>query len=142
MATMLDLLLGSPGESEATLGRTLDLMKRIAPDRVGVALGIRVYPSTPLAEHLSATRSLGDVADPDNPVFYTDPQVADTASDQIDRAIAGDQRFFFYDPARPDRDYNYNANEVLTAAIRDGHRGAYWDILRRVAEGIPPQGDA
>ena len=27
---------------------------------------------------------------------------------------------------------------VLTDAIKCGHRGAYWDILRRVSEGIPP----
>ena len=35
-------------------------------------------------------------------------------------------------------DYNYNDNPQLTAAIKQGYRGAYWDILRRVSEGIPP----
>jgi hypothetical protein len=30
--------------------------------------------------------------------------------------------------------YNYNANAVLVDAIRDGYRGAFWDILRRLGE--------
>ena len=67
--------------------------------------------------------------------FYMDPAVADSAGEIIDGMIAGDSRFFFYDPSRPDRDYNYNANEVLVNAIEKGYRGAYWDILRQVAEG-------
>ena len=60
------------------------------------------------------------------------------AGDLIDGMIRGDRRFFFYDPARPDVDYNYNANEVLTDAIAKGYRGAYWDILRRVQDGAEP----
>ena len=34
--------------------------------------------------------------------------------------------------------YNYNDNPELIDAIKRGHRGAYWDILRRVSEEIPP----
>jgi radical SAM superfamily enzyme YgiQ (UPF0313 family) len=139
IATMLDLLLGSPGESDESILETLDLMKRIEPDRVGVALGIRVYPSTRLVASLGASGEVDLAEDATMPVFYTEPAVADTAASLIDKVISGDRRFFFYDPDRPDVDYNYNANEVLDKAIKDGYRGAYWDILRRVADG--EQGD-
>jgi hypothetical protein len=43
---MYDLLLGSPGETRTTLKETIDLMKKIRPSRVGVALGMRIYPDT------------------------------------------------------------------------------------------------
>jgi hypothetical protein len=71
----------------------------------------------------------------DNPqetLFYMDPAVADTAFDHLRRLAGNDRRFFAFDPSRPDRDYNYNANELLVEAIRAGARGAYWDILRRM----------
>ena len=32
-----------------------------------------------------------------------------------------------------DRNYNYNDNSILSQAIQNGERGAYWDILRRAA---------
>jgi hypothetical protein len=32
-------------------------------------------------------------------------------------------------------DYNYRENPALVDALARGYRGAYWDILRRVAEG-------
>ena len=52
--------------------------------------------------------------------------------------IGGDERFFppqeerSCDPASPAGDHNYNQNQTLIDAIQAGHRGAYWDILRRV----------
>ena len=45
--------------------------------------------------------------------------------------ISGDQRFF--EPAGEDTaDYNYNDNLLLTKAIEEGARGAYWHILHRI----------
>ena len=49
IAAMFDLLLGSPGETRESIVRTIELMQRVEPDRVGVALGVRVYPGTELA---------------------------------------------------------------------------------------------
>jgi radical SAM superfamily enzyme YgiQ (UPF0313 family) len=141
IATMVDLLLGSPGETSASVRGTIDLMRRVEPDRVGLALGVRVYPGTPLARRFQAAppkAGLSGGGDPSDPAFYLEPAVAGTVYDLLDGMIGGDRRFLFQDPTRPDRDYNYNANAVLGEAIRKGYRGAYWDILRRVAEGIPP----
>jgi len=134
IAVMLDLLLGSPGESRESLIRTVELMKRAQPDRVGVSLGVRVYPGTELAAQVTSpllARGLVGGPDPADPPFFLEPAIAPFAADLLDRLVAGDPRFFFFDPARPERDYNYNANQRLVAAIQAGFRGAYWDILRR-----------
>ncbi|MBW2149888.1 MAG: radical SAM protein [Deltaproteobacteria bacterium] len=134
IAVMLDLLSGAPGETKESITRTVELMKRAGPDRIGVAVGVRVYPGTELA-HLIVQEELrkglvgGD--DPGEPLFFIEPGVAPFAFELLDELIGGDRRFFFFDPSRPDRNYNYNANQLLVEAIREGYRGAYWDILRR-----------
>ena len=134
IVVMFDLLLGSPGETKESIMRTIGLMRRSRPDRVGVALGVRVYPGTELA-HLVMRGGLrtglvgGDGAS--EPLFFMEPEVASFASELLDDLIGDDERFFFFDSSRPDRNYNYNANQVLVEAIREGYRGAYWDILRR-----------
>jgi|Deesub1362B_J571_1020462.scaffolds.fasta_scaffold01983_2 radical SAM superfamily enzyme YgiQ (UPF0313 family) len=134
MATMFDLLLGSPGESKDSLIRTVELMRRAEPDRVGVSVGVRVYPGTDLAklvmrEELKEGLLAGE--DLSEPIFFLEPAVSPYVFEFLDKLIGDDKRFFFFDPSRPDRNYNYNANQVLVEAIRKGHRGAYWDILRR-----------
>lgn len=133
---MLDLLLGSPGETRETVMTTIELVKRASPDQVGVAVGVRVYPRTGLS-HLANREGLraGLIrgADESEPVFFLEPAVAPFVSQLLDQLIDNDERFFFLDPSRPDRDYNYHANERLVEAIERGHRGAYWDILRKYA---------
>ncbi len=124
MAVMLDLLLGSPGETEESLTRGIDLIRRAAPDRAGVTVGLRVYEGTPLARVLPPPAA--------EPSTYLEPGLASRIFDLLDRLIAGDRRFLFFDPTRPDRNYNYNANQRLVEAIQQGHRGAYWDILQRL----------
>ena len=134
MAVMLDLLLGSPGETRESLARAIELTRRADPDRVGISLGVGVYPGTQLA-HLVATGSLREGLiggeDPFHPLFFLDPGIAPFAFDLLDELVGDDRRFLFFDPSRPDRNYNYNANQRLVEAIQKGYRGAYWDILRR-----------
>jgi radical SAM superfamily enzyme YgiQ (UPF0313 family) len=134
IATMFDLLLGSPGETRGSLRHTIALMRQAAPDRVGVALGVRVYPGTALAElvtHGEPEAGLEGGDDPLEPLFFIEPAVTPFASGLLDELIGDDPRFFFFDSSRPERNYNYNANQRLQDAIREGYRGAYWDILRR-----------
>jgi radical SAM superfamily enzyme YgiQ (UPF0313 family) len=137
MAVMLDLLLGAPGESMESITQTVELMKRAGPDRVGVSLGVRVYPGTPLEGRLkpeeSAAGTVGG-ADPCDPVFYLEPQIEKRVFEWMHALIDGDRRFLFYDPEKPKQNYNYNDNQRLVDAIKKGHRGAYWDILRKLAD--------
>ena len=133
MAVMLDLLLGAPGESAASITATIELMRRVEADRVGVTLGVRVYPGTELATLAAAPesqRGLVGGANLDDPLYFVEPAIAATAGELLERLVGDDERFF-YAAAGPARDYNYNANEQLVEAIGRGHRGAYWDILRR-----------
>ena len=134
LVVMFDLLLGSPGESKESITRTIDLMRRAGPDRVGVAFGVRVYPGTDLAKLMVRGKPregcIGG-GSPLEPLFFIEPEIAPFISELLDELIGGDTRFLFFDPSRPDRNYNYNANQFLVEAIQAGYRGAYWDILRR-----------
>lgn len=134
IAVMFDLLLGSPGETRGSLRRTIELMREAAPDRVGVALGVRVYPGTALADLVTQGElraGLKGGGDGTEPLFFIEPGVAPFAPQLLDELIGDDRRFFFFDPSRPERNYNYNANQRLQDAIQEGYRGACWDILWR-----------
>jgi tryptophan 2-C-methyltransferase len=120
MAVMLDLLLGSPGETRESLVRTVELMRHSAADRIGVSVGARVYPGTELARRLGCKE----------PVFL-EPGIAPFVFELLDGLIGDDRRFLFFDPSHPDRNYNYNSNQRLVDAMGQEYRGAYWDILRR-----------
>jgi hypothetical protein len=67
-----------------------------------------------------------------DPLFYLEPSVAPFITGLIDQLTDNDPRFLFFNPEKPDQNYNYNANELLVQAIHEGYRGAYWDILRRL----------
>lgn len=120
LSVMLDLLLGSPGETRESLARTVELVKRADPDRAGVSVGVRIYPGTELSRSLGSTEH-----------FFLAPEIAPFAFAWLDSLIGGDERFLFFDPSKADLNYNYNANQRLVEAIERGCRGAYWDILRR-----------
>lgn len=138
IVTMFDILLGGPGETRETLAETLCLMTRLEPDRVGISLGVRVYPGTPLANQLDEEHREGVIGDGTGLglLFYISPALGDDPESLVKRLIGDDRRFFL--PGGADEgDFNYNDNRVLERAIMAGHRGAYWDILRRLQQGIP-----
>jgi len=131
--TMFDLLLGAPGESTTSIANTIELVKKAAPDAVGVSVGVRVYPGTEMAFITQRERQgffgSNQITDP---LFYLEPDVADEIFDHLQALIGDDERFFFFDPTKPEANYNYNNNSFLVDAIRQGYRGAYWDILRQL----------
>lgn len=138
ITVMLDLLLGAPGETKESVVRTIERVKEAGPDRAGIATGVRLYPGTEAAriaekEELRGGRIGG--GDLSEPVFFIEPEVAPFLFELLDELTRGDDRFLFFDPSRPQSNYNYNANTALTDAIGKGYRGAYWDILRRCADG-------
>ena len=147
---MFDLLLGSPGETKQSIETTIHLMKKIKPDRVGISLGVRLYPMTPLGRKiietskgsLSKNPSLFGVLEDNEsflrPVYYCDVSLGEDVEDWLQDIVGDDPRFRLGRRTEANPDYNYNDNPELTDAIKCGHRGAYWDILRRVSEGIPP----
>jgi len=134
MSVMLDLLLGSPGESRESIEQTIDLVRQAGPDCAGVSLGVRIYPGTELAGQVAAAEHAGGLVGggPLDPLFYLEPRIAPFVFEWLDKLIGDNKRFFFFDPSRPKQNYNYNSNQRLVEAIQQGHRGAFWDILRRL----------
>jgi radical SAM superfamily enzyme YgiQ (UPF0313 family) len=154
---MLDMLLGGPGETPETLAETIRTFKQLDPDCAGAALGVRVYPGTPLASLLMEAgpwdsnpnlrrRGTGPV-DLLQPVFYLSSQLGGQPASLVRELIGDDPRFFppeenlSLDSSPKNDGHNYNQNQVLIDAISSGYRGAYWDILRsmRQSTAITPQ---
>jgi radical SAM superfamily enzyme YgiQ (UPF0313 family) len=145
LTVMFDLLFGGPGETRETLARAVDAMREIAPDRVGLSCGVRIYPHTPLAKMVLKQGPLelnpnlhGTVEDNDDllrPIYYVDEGIDGDIHAVVSELVREDKRFLHADPHQVDGNYNYNDNSVLANAIRAGERGAYWDILRRLEEG-------
>jgi len=139
---MYDLLLGGPGETRDSLRETIEAMKRMSPHRVGASLGVRIYPETALAKkvlregHIERNPNIHGERDSSflAPVFYLSAELGEDASQYLEGLIDGDERFMFMSGGSSNSNYNYNANAVLVDAIRDGYRGAFWDILRRLGE--------
>jgi tryptophan 2-C-methyltransferase len=135
MSVMFDLLLGAPGETEASVKQTVELVKQAEPDCAGISLGVRVYPGVELARQTASgeqTAGLIGGENPFDPLFYLEPKIASSVLGWLDTLIGNDRRFFFFNPSRPNQNYNYNANQRLVEAIQQGYRGAFWDILRRL----------
>ncbi|MFQ5808594.1 MAG: B12-binding domain-containing radical SAM protein [Armatimonadota bacterium] len=143
MVFMYDLLLGAPGETRESVRESIELIREVSPARVGVAAGVRVYPGTQLAATVAQT---GDAAGPglhgvtrENhalafPLFYVEPALGPEIYDYLAELVGDDERFFLPGGRAAERDYDYSDNELLVRAIADGERGAFWDILRRLAE--------
>ncbi|MCY2993355.1 MAG: radical SAM protein [Planctomycetota bacterium] len=147
IAVMLDMLLGGPGETPETVARTIADFKQVDPDCAGAALGLRIYPGTPIAECVSAEepwetnpsirRHYAGPVDLLQPTFYVSAALGDHPARFVRDLIAGDPRFFPPQDEVPvatadSGDHNYNDNRALVEAIAAGARGAYWDILRRL----------
>jgi radical SAM superfamily enzyme YgiQ (UPF0313 family) len=149
IAVMCDLLLGGPGETVETVTESIRFFQQAGPDCVGTALGIRLYPRTPMAAMVakegrwetnpSIRRHYEGAVDLLRPTFYISAALGERPARLVRDLVAGDRRFF--EPEEETApggetgaagDHNYNANQGLAEAIRAGARGAYWDILRRL----------
>lgn len=137
IVSMFDLLIGSPGESRESVVQTVELMKEVNPDCVGIALGVRIYQGTVLADRVkedALKEGLVGKNEITEPLFFIEPKIAPFIAGLVGDLTQNDKRFFFFNPENSSQNYNYNANQCLVEAIREGCRGAYWDILRRIEE--------
>jgi radical SAM superfamily enzyme YgiQ (UPF0313 family) len=144
---MIDLLLGGPGETPETVAETISLLKRINPDCAGAPLGVRIYPDTEMARIMeregppetnpNIRRKYDGPVDFFQPTFYISQALGLRPAEFVRDLIAGDKRFFEPMPetieeSQVSTDHNYNDNTELVEAIKNGARGAYWDILRQI----------
>ncbi len=139
---MYDLLIGAPGETKETARESIELMRHIDADCVGLSMGVRIYDGTAMADFV---RAQGDIAsNPDfrgavennpgflRPVYYVSPDLGPDIIATVRDMVGGDKRFFLPSNEQVESNYNYSENTVLVRAIADGARGAYWNILRRL----------
>jgi radical SAM superfamily enzyme YgiQ (UPF0313 family) len=127
---MVDLLLGAPGETFDTIKKVIEDMKALNPFRIGTSYGIRVYPGTAFHEYLKNSgyplpSSLL------RPHFYLNETIRAGIDEFIKELVKGDERFYFNSREESNQNYNYNANKVIEDAIKDGFRGAFWDVLAK-----------
>ncbi len=114
-------------------------MKEVRPSRVGVSVGVRIYPRMPLAEMI---RKDGVSEDNPNlfgtikgnesffkPIFYISSAIGEDIHSYVAELTDGDDIFFTGSQEDVTENYNYNDNSVLVEAIRNGARGAFWAIL-------------
>lgn len=142
IAFMYDLLVGAPGDTRETIRETIDLMRSIDADCVGVSMAVRLYKDTEITRRLLTEGELASNpniygAKSDNPHFlkpvhYISPELGEGIIDYLYELVGDDTRFFLPSNEAADSNYNYNDNTVLVDAIRVGARGAYWDILRKM----------
>jgi len=133
---MFDLLIGGPGESEDTVRVTIEKVKELDVPLAGIAAGVRVYHGTPLSQAIAdGSIKRGLHPEPQNkfhePLFYLSPYLGYDVSLVIAELVAGDPRFLFLAAPAEEGSYNYADDETLCQMIREGARGAYWDIIRR-----------
>ena len=131
MNYMADLLIGCPGENDETLRTTIETAKRLEIPLVGIAAGIRIYEGTQLKKQIDESFSRNDaLITKDGLYYYMSPALGDDPFGLIRELTGGDERFLtLADPGDTDS-YNYADDEHLAELIRQGARGAYWDILR------------
>jgi len=132
---MFDLLVGGPGETEQTVTTTVNKIKELNIPLTGISVGIRVYPETPLGKAVASGLSRQGLhprtASFSQPVFYLSPQLGNKPLQLVQRLVAGDPHFLFLAAPADKESYNYADDESLCRLIEEGHRGAYWDIIRR-----------
>lgn len=148
IVVLFDLLLGGPGETRHTLREAIDFCRGLRVARVGTPVGIRVYPNTPFAKEVAGQGPLeanpnlrGAVRGNDSflfPLFYLSASLGDGWESYLQSLVGDDDKFLFPLREKTSSNYNYNANDLLVEAIARGHRGAFWDILRRLRDGLPP----
>lgn len=133
---MFDLLMGGPGETAETIRITIDKARELNIPLVGIAAGVRVYPDTLLGKRI-ADGSIKERLYPDTregseqPLFYLSPSLDDDVAAMINRLVDKDPRFLFLSAPSEDRSYNYADDEALSQLIKQGARGAYWDIIKQ-----------
>ncbi len=144
ITVMHDLLIGGPGETKSSIKTSIEILKEIHPDRAGFSIGVRVYPETQLARIIQEEGPItknpnlyGAKANNPHflkPMYYLSSEMGgDKVFAYIAQLVGNDPMWFFADPNAQEQNYNYNWNQVLVDAVKQGYRGAYWDILRKLS---------
>jgi radical SAM superfamily enzyme YgiQ (UPF0313 family) len=123
----LYLLLGGPGEDEATLHDTFALMDRLDPTAVIIMLGIRIYPQTPLQEMALQEGVIKEDDDLLEPRFYISPLINHERLIELVTEGAMERRGWIVPGLE------INISPPLMEGIRKfGYRGPLWELAGRM----------
>ncbi len=124
----------APARRRRASRERLTLMKRVEAERVGVSLGVRVYPGTRFAAEVAAGQHAAGLLPQKTrppPLSSSSPMIAAArASSSIASPKAIPASSSSIPPGRR-AITTTTPTPCLSEAIAEGYRGAYWDILRR-----------
>jgi radical SAM superfamily enzyme YgiQ (UPF0313 family) len=121
------LLLGGPGEDEATLQESFALMDRLSPTAVIVMVGIRVYPHTHLQEIAIEEGVVAPHDDLLEPRFYISPLIgSERLIEKITEAAMKRQGWIV-----PGLEINISV-PLMEGMRKFGLRGPLWELAGRM----------
>lgn len=104
ITTMIDLMFGGPGETPQTVADAIGFVKGLPVDVVGAGVGVRLHPSMPITQLVTAEaplqgnpgirRCYDGPIDMMQPTFYISPALGCQPARLVCDCIAGDKRFF------------------------------------------------
>ena len=144
ISIMFDLLLGSPAESKDTALFTIENALKFQPEALGISFGIRLYPHTDLGKNILSLYQKGydlnnlihgkpieENRDLLFPTYYLSDKLDRDFFDYLKNLVKNHSSVFLSLPATEEGSYSYCNHDYLINAIKNGARGAYWDILRK-----------
>lgn len=144
IAIMFDLLMGCPCETRDTAQFTIENALQLKPDALGIALGVRLYPYTPLGRQILSLHKAGQNLKNSiygkpleenrnllHPTYYLSEELDKDFFDYLRNWVKNEPSVFLSLPATEEGSYSYCNHDYLINAIKNGARGAYWDILRK-----------
>lgn len=118
------LILGGPGETEATLRISLERLAACRPDAAVLMLGVRIYPRTALARRAAAEGLLQEDEIGLEPVFYLADAVRGRLEELAREAVIAHPNW-----VAPGLEDAGARGRVRARARRRGVRGPLWELL-------------
>ncbi len=120
------ILFGGPGESEATVLESFQLMDELNATAVIGMTGIRIFPGTALYSRAVAEGFIAPDSNLLEPVFYISPQLGDRLCDLVTREAM--QRTNWVVPG-----LEINMSDAMLAALRQFPvKGPLWKLMKRL----------